>query len=332
MDFNISKDIKKLEKLLSQSQNLRIVSHRNPDGDSLGSMLSFANICEYYNLSYDLYIIDPIPDTLLFLVENYTIKVFNPNDISEQLLNEQTDMIIFLDCGQINRIGNLYDTILPHQTIINIDHHISNTLFGDLNIVLDITSTCELLYYIIQELYIPLTYNLAQQLYVGVLTDTNKFQYEKVNAQTHSMLANLLEYGISPTHIYQLIYQSYPIEWFSLLQKALAKIELYHNNSIAIIPFSLQDFQDIPNNFDDTNILMPIIAMSSAIQVYIIIKEKDDGTIAASLRSKNNLDVSKIAQFFQGGGHKHAAGCRTKNLSLIEFKQELLQEINKNFT
>lgn len=325
----ISEKTNELKEILLQGHHVRIISHRNPDGDSLGSMLAFTTICDHFHLTYDLFTIDPIPENLLFLTKNSKIKEFDSNNTDDQLSNEQTDIIAFLDCGQLNRAGALIETILPHQITLNIDHHISNTLFADFNYVVDITSTCELLYHIIMELDIPLNYNVAQQLYVGVLTDTNRFQYDKVTAKTHFMIAQLLEYDVNPSQIYQIIYQNYPMGWLKLLQTCLTHMELFYNNTVALITFTLQDFETIPNHFDDTNILLPIIAMTSSIQIYAIIKEKDDGTIAVSLRSKNDIDISVVAQVFGGGGHKNAAGCRTKDLSLAEFKAAIINEIDK---
>ncbi|MGL4393916.1 MAG: DHH family phosphoesterase [Brevinema sp.] len=326
---NLAQKVDELKILLKNARHARIVAHRNPDGDAVGSMLAFSYICDAFQLSYDVMVVDPIPEYLDFLP--HMDKVTNYCELSEEeeiISNEKTDLVIFLDCGQINRAGVLADTILSHQKIVNIDHHISNTMFGHLNYVADITSTCELLFHIIQHLGLPLTKDLACLLYTGILTDTGHFQYDKTTAMTFAAVSALVEAGVKPYEIYNYIYQSYPTAWLSLLKNGLNKLELYDKDRVAIIAFSQNDFAD---GFDEITILAPIIASTDSIEVYALIKEKEDGTVSASLRSKSDdIDVAKIAEAFEGGGHQKAAGCRTSIHSLEEFKEMVKCEILKH--
>ncbi|MDK2819033.1 MAG: bifunctional oligoribonuclease/PAP phosphatase NrnA [Spirochaetota bacterium] len=315
--------------ILQNGHHIRIISHRNPDGDAIGSMLAFAHICEHYKLNYDIILIDPVPKNLLFIVENININYLNSTQIDE-IQNEQTDIIAFLDCGQSDRAGSLCDYILPHQKIINIDHHMSNPLFGDFNCVLDISSTCELLYNIIKKLNIPLTQKIATAIYVGILTDTGLFQYNKVTAQTHQVLAHLMEFDIDHFKIYQNIYQTHPISWIPLLKKGIENLELFDNNTIAIMSFSYHDISMAKDGFDDTHILFPIMLSTKSIRVCAILKEKEDNIISVSLRSKDQINVAEIAQVFDGGGHIRAAGCRSSKYSLQEFKKNIYIEIKKH--
>ncbi|MGL4562764.1 MAG: DHH family phosphoesterase [Brevinema sp.] len=318
-----------LKTLLKKQHHIRIISHRNPDGDAIGSMLAFSYICTKFNISHDLFILDNIPQNLTFLPNIDKIKLYNPtNEYEEILLNEKTDMVVFLDCGQINRAGIFADIMTPNQKIINIDHHISNTDFGDINYIVDISSTCELLFHIIQELEIEISLDLAKVLYAGILTDTGCFQYDKTTHTTLEVVAKLLLIGVNPYEMFSNIYQSYPLSWLNLLKQGLNHIEFYHNNSLAMIPFSQEDFID---DFDEITVLLPIIAATESIEVYVLIKEKEDKTISASLRSKSDrIDVSKIADVFGGGGHQKAAGCRTNNHTLHEFKEMIRLEILKH--
>ena len=325
----ISKEkVYELVQFLKKSQHVRILSHRNPDGDAIGSMIAFTIICDFFNISYDLYLTDVVPYNLRFLTENVTIQFFNPKDIDE-LQNEQTDTVIFLDCGQLNRVGDIGEFILDHQQIINIDHHMSNPLFGDFNYVMDMSSTCELVYWIIKELDIPIPYSIATALYVGLITDTGKFQYDKVTPSSHKMAAELLECGVQADKISQLIYQSNPISWIPLLEKGLSTLELHNDNSLAIMSFTLEDLSQEDDGFDDTHVLFPIMLATESIRICVILKEKNDGTVSASLRSKDDINVAKIAQVFGGGGHIRAAGCRTRQHSLLDFKKHIYNEIQK---
>lgn len=318
-----------LMNILRSGHHVRILSHKNPDGDSIGSMIAFAEICDYYGLTYDTILSDPLPKNLLFLEKNLNPIYFNPNDINE-LLNEQTDIIVFLDCGQLNRVGIIHESILPHQKIINIDHHLSNPFFGDFNCVHDISSTCELLYRIMLSLEIPLTLKSVEALYIGVLTDTGMFQFEKTTVDTHIMISDLLEYGIDHFGLFQQIYQSNPSTWIALLKKGFEKLELHDNDSVAFISLSLQDFDLSPKGFDDTHVFFPILLATESIRICVIFKEKEDQSISTSFRSKDPINVASIAQAFGGGGHTYAAGCRTSRYGLEEFKSMIYQEIKKH--
>ena len=323
-------DLNTFLQILQNGHHVRIISHRNPDGDAIGSMIAFAHICEYYKLSYDLILIDPIPENLLFFVEDINFSYFDSSSDNDEIQNEQTDIIAFLDCGQINRAGTICDYILPHQKIINIDHHMSNPLFGDFNCVLDISSTCELLYNIMKTLDIPLTQKIALALYIGILTDTGLFQFDKVTTQTHQIIAYLMEFGIDHFKIYQNIYQTHPISWIPLLKKGIENLELFDDDSIAIMTFSHSDISMDKEGFDDTHVLFPIMLSTKSIRVCAILKEKEDNMISASLRSKDNTNVADIAQIFGGGGHIRAAGCRSSQYSLQEFKKIIYTEIKKH--
>ncbi|MGL4676783.1 MAG: DHH family phosphoesterase [Brevinema sp.] len=320
-------DVYDLVQLLKNGHHIRIISHRNPDADAVGSIIAFTEICKFYHLTYEIMVVDSTPKKLSFLTKGVEITHIDPEDLDD-LQNEQTDLVVFLDCGQLNRAGILGELLLPHQKIINIDHHTSNPLFGDLNIVVDISSTCELLYHLIISLNIPLTKHLSTCLYVGILTDTGMFQYDKVTPMTHYVVAHLLEYNIDHFYLYQHIYQDNPVNWLALLKKGLENLQLLYHDSVAIITFSHQELYP----FDDIHLLFPIIMSTDSIKLCAILKEKEDSSISVSLRSKDTINVATIAQVFGGGGHIHAAGCRTTKHTLLEFKKIIYTEIEKHLS
>lgn len=312
-----------LKKILLSASRVRITTHQNPDGDAIGSLLAFSFLCSYFNIEYDLIIHDYPPPNLHFLPRFKEIELWTDSTM-QKLQNENTNVICFLDCGQIDRAGSVSQDILSHQTIINIDHHLTNPLFGDINIVHDISSTSELLVHIYHILNIPITKEIAENLYLGILTDTGCFQYDKVTSNTHILAAELINCGILPTKIFQYVYQSYPESWLILLQISITHLEIYQD--IAITYITLEDIKNA-DGFDDTNVLLPIFATLKNIQVYAFLKEKENNIITASLRSKNNTNVAQIAELFGGGGHRQAAACRTSQYSLVEFKEKILSAI-----
>ncbi len=320
-------DIQNFTDILQSSHHVRIISHRNPDADSVGSMVAFAHICKHFGKTFDLMFFDAVPDNLMFLTKEFEIQYLNPNNIDD-IQNEQTDLVVFVDCGQLNRAGIFSELLLPHQKIINIDHHMSNPLFGDFNCVVDISSTCELLYRIIKKLDIPLTKNLAEVLYSGILTDTGLFQYDKTTPTTHMIAADLMRHNIDHIFIYQHIYQDHPVSWMSMLKLAFEKLELRDNDRAAFLLLKLDDLNQL--DFDDTHVIFPIVMATGAIDICVILKEKEDGSISVSLRSKSDdINVAAIASHFGGGGHIRAAGCRTTKYSIEEFQKLIYDEIKK---
>lgn len=295
---NLYKEVACLKKILLSASRVRITTHQNPDGDAIGSLLAFSFICSYFNIEYDLIIHDYPPPNLHFLPRFKEIQLWNDSTM-QKLQNENTNVICFLDCGQIDRAGSVSQNILSHQRIINIDHHSTNPLFGDINIVQDISSTAELLAHIYHILNIPITKEIAENLYLGILTDTGCFQYDKVTSNTHILAAELINLGILPTKIFQYVYQSYPESWLTLLQISITHLEIYQD--IAITYITLEDIGNA-DGFDDTNVLLPILPVLKISRFMFFLSKKKIILLQHHFAAKTILTWLKLQHYLEAEG------------------------------
>ncbi|MGL5720821.1 MAG: DHH family phosphoesterase [Brevinema sp.] len=314
-----------LKKQLEQCSRVRITTHKSPDGDALGSLIAFSYICSYLKKDYDMVLDDDIPVNLTFLPRVKDIVRYDASDIQQTLGNEQTDLVVFLDCGQRSRAGFLEQSLLPTQFVINIDHHHMNPRFGNLNIVSDISSTSELIFELMNFLNIPISKECAEALFAGIMTDTGSFIFEKSSSNTFNVAAKLIDAGAVPINIHRKINQSLPLEWFSLVRLMLEHIQIFFDGRLIISYISLDDIQGA--GVDLINNMLPLMSSVETVEMYVLIKERNDQTISVSIRSKNSIDVSKIAAHFGGGGHKQAAACRFDHTEMSEFKKWFIPQL-----
>lgn len=312
-------------KELDRSSKIYLVSHINPDGDSIGSLLAFGKSLKHkYGEKVILLKSDKIPDTFKFLN--------NMNYLSDlQILKaiDDNSTLITLDCGDLNRIGAVNDSIKNFKSIINIDHHKSNNLFGEINIVdSDASSTSEIIFKLLKDNSLLIDKDIAEALYTGISSDTGSFKYESTDANTHRIASELLEYNIDKSKIIFYLYQNRSIETTNIFIEAIKKIEFHYHNKIGITIITKNMMKEANASVSDIDGIVEFIRDTENIEIACVIKEIDINKYKVSLRSKSYLDVSQIATHFNGGGHKKAAGMVVEgNVEKIKYK--LLQLINK---
>lgn len=316
--------VKEAISVLNTHSNICITSHVNPDGDSVGSVLALGIALkknEYKNIT--IVIPDEIPKNLAFLP--------GINLIQKEIHVEKIDLLIALDCGDKNRIGISKSLLESADIIINIDHHITNTNFGDINIVNpDSSSTGELVYKLLKLMNAELNKDIAMSLYVAISTDTGSFRYDNTTSATHMIASKLLDLGIDINYININLYQSRSIEKTNLLIKSLDTLELLRNGKIAIAIVTRKMLKYCNATISEADYIIDFIRDIDNVEVACVLKEIDDNTIKIGFRSKNDIDVSLIARAFNGGGHAKASGC-TLYSSIEEGKKLVLQEIDKAF-
>ena len=223
--MKINDEILKFKEQLNEASSIALISHLDPDGDNLGSLTALSK--SLLNLGKKVYPIefDKIPENLKFL----------PN---LNLLSDNTDinidMIICLDCANYERLGNIDELFNKARYRINIDHHQSNEFYGDVNIVKKgYSSTCELVFDVINEVNLPIDEEISMSLLTGISTDTGRFLYSATTADTLAKASKLVEYGADMMKINELIYQSKKFEAQLLENEILSKTEIY-NDHVAI--------------------------------------------------------------------------------------------------
>lgn len=238
-----------------------------------------------------------------------------------------------MDCGNVERISA--DLSDYKGMIIDLDHHVSNENYGHINFVdSKAAATCELSYLLIKELGVDFkeknseTIAIGSAVYTGLVTDTGSFRHSNVTKRTHTIAAELIDAGIENSKIHSSLFDNKPFEKVKLMGAVLSNIELALDNKVAIlsIPKGMLESFNLPNA--DTSDIISIGLGIKGVEVSMMLKEVEEGT-KSSLRSKNDVDVRKVAEVFGGGGHVKAAGLMQKNIDLETAKENLLQELKK---
>jgi len=320
--------IKKVLAYIKSKNNFLITTHTNLEGDALGSVLSLYKLLRLLNKKAFIVIADKIPEEYFFLSDIEKIKKFDKN-----LKRVKFDCFIVLDCSDLRRTGEVYKINSPPKTILNIDHHISNERFGEINWVEPAaSSTCEMIYKLYKKLNIPLDKDIALLLYVGILTDTGSFHYPNTRAFTHLAVSELLKYNLDTYKIYKEIYENIPLEDARLLSKILSGFK--ETLGAKVIWFQIR--QSILNknkiSSDLTEHILSFGRVIKGVEVVVLFKENQGrkNEIRVNLRSQGKIDVNRIAAFFGGGGHRTASGCTIKG-KIEEVTRKVLDKIKESF-
>ncbi len=308
--------ISKAIDMIKTIEKISIVSHISPDGDNVGSILAMGLALRKLGKTVNIIKTDEIPRDYLFLPQVETIMDYDREDI---------ELLIVLDCSDIDRLGELKDLVSKSKNTINIDHHVSNTAFADYNIVdSKAAATGELVYLFLNQMGIEIDEEIATCIYTAISTDTGSFMYESVTDNTHEIAADLLRKGIDKNNIVLNLYQSRSMERTNLFIDCLSTFKIYHENKIATVKVT-QDMLRLSNALmEDTEGIISFVKDTKGVEVACLLKEYLDGSIKISLRSKEYVDVAKICSEFNGGGHIRAAGCSIKDN--IESAEKLIVE------
>ena len=283
-------------KLIDKSHYITLISHINPDGDTLGSALSFYPSLKRMGKNVSLVnVTTEIAGKYDFLPNFKKIK---------NTLPAKCDLLISFDCGSFDRLGIERGDF----KIINIDHHKSNTMYGDINIVDTSYPSCTLIAYDILELNHSITKDEAVCIYTGLVIDTGFFVHPNTDALTFNYAEKLISKGVNPARISENLKMRNSLAKTRLTAVFINSIALLNDATIAVGTVTQEDFKKTGALKSDSDHLVDILRNLATVELAILVIEEQDATFKISLRSKKHLDVSTIAQSFGGGGHKRAAG------------------------
>ncbi len=322
----LTSDLDLVAEEIRSGDRFLLTTHENPDGDALGSLLSTHRILETLGKDSVMFLAAkefPLPVEYRFLPLE---EVFHepPADISDRV-------VIFLDCGNIDRMP--VDFLKNGDNkVINIDHHHDNTRFGTVNLVdVDASCTAEIVFDLAGLLGVELTPEIANALYVALVTDTGKFMYENTDARSHRMAAGLIEAGVEVNDVYRRLYEHAPIEKLKLLARALEQIQLLDNGRLAITYISADDYTATGASEALTEGVIDHLRTIDGTAAAAVVRDQGEGGRAArkvSMRSTDGtVDVSAIARVHGGGGHRRAAGFGT-DLPYEEIVEFLISQID----
>ncbi len=282
-----------------------IISHINMEGDSIGCQFAFKALLEALGKKAVIVNETTAPPQYDFLNIGKEIITDLNRDIDYEA-------VAVLDCPVIKRVGRASKFVDGKSPLINIDHHISNADFGDVNWVEPDASSCgEIVYKLFKSLEVPISNRAALFLYVAILTDTGSFAYENTTSATHIIVADLIDKGLEPHLIYQAIYENKTVPELVLLAKALSTIKTAQNGAIAYMSVSEEMLKKFGLGIEVIEGYINYARAIKSAEVAMIFSEDPlkKGSVHISFRSKGRMDVNDLASLFGGGGHKNASGC-----------------------
>lgn len=317
-------DYSKLNDIIKSSKNILIISHINPDGDTLGSMCGlYSAILDNYRKKCDMMSISKIPDVYSYLPYLNEVK-----NIDEYDKSREYDLVINVDVASLDRIMDAKILFDKAKFNVNIDHHKTNNAYGNLNFINpDASSTGEVLFGCFNQMGWNINHDTAICLYTAILTDTGSFRFDNTKPSTFEAAAKLVEIGVQPSDIYKKVYESDSKTLVMFQAHCISKAKFLEDDKIAYTIVYKKDMEKFSAGDDCMEGLTEKLRAIVTTRIAFVAKEMKNGGTKVSMRSKF-ADVAEICEVFGGGGHKFAAGCTIK-APVEEAARKILEEIKK---
>lgn len=313
-----------MEEKINSAGKILILTHINPDGDALGSVIAMkCALKQKFNKTADVVYIGKYPDIYNFLPhKNELIKIEDFN--TEKIY----DIAIALDVASKDRMSAVEKTFNNAKYKINIDHHKTNNNYGEFNLVDgNASSTGEVLFRLFETMKAEITKDIAIALYTSILTDTGCFKYNSTTPKALEICSKLVEKGIDCAKIALEIYGSKPKSMVMINAYAVSNAKFLNNDKIAYSTVTLKDLEKFNADSDHTEGIVESLKEINSVEVAILFKELKNGFTKVSFRSKN-IDVAKISSKFDGGGHTNASGCTIKKPMTIAI-DKIIEELRE---
>ena len=309
-----------LDDIIKSSKKILLLSHVNPDGDTLGSMCAlYSMILERFKKKVDMSIVSNIPFNYGFL----------PNIKLAQRYFDQSlvyDLVITLDVAAIDRVRDAKILFDKAKCRINIDHHKTNPKYGDYNLIEPDASSCgEVLFNYFKKYNWSITEDAAICLYTAIMTDTGNFRFENTSPNALRAAAELIECGANPNRIYKLCYETKTKNLVMFQNYCVNKAEFCNDNKVVYTAIYKKDLEKFSAGDDYTDGIAETLRAIDTTEVSFVLKEVENKLTKVSMRSKK-IDVAKICEQFGGGGHTFAAGCTIK-ASINDSINKIMKEI-----
>ena len=307
---------------IRQRQRFVVTSHSRPDGDAVGSSLAMAFALRHLGKDVRVVSRDAPPPPLMVFPGVPEIEI-----VSE--ISDPGDAVIVMECGDVKRPGI---EGVERGYVINIDHHPGNVMYGALNWMDLSAAACgEMVFDLVSELGVPLTYEIALHVYVAILTDTGSFHYSNITPRTFDICRQCMEAGVSPPAVARSIFDANNLGRLKLFGAVLNRMHLDATGRIATLSVDKQLTHDCGGTYEDTEGLINLPLTVKEILAVVFFKEIGPGDWRVSMRSKGNIDINAIAKEFGGGGHKNASGCSAQgDLETLQavFEQKITRAID----
>lgn len=315
-------DCTELNNIIKSSKNILIISHVNPDGDTLGSMCGlYSAILENFKKKSDMLAVSKIPAVYEYLPNINSVKSLDDIDKSREY-----DLVINVDVASFDRICGAGILFKKAKHTVNIDHHKTNNGYADLNFINgDASSTGEVLFGCFSEMGWKINLDTAICLYTAILTDTGSFRFDNTKPETFECASKLVEIGVNPSDIYKKVYESDSKTLVMFQAHCVSKAKFLYDDKLAYTVVYRKDMEKFGANDECMEGLTEKLRAIVTTRLAFVAKEMKSSGTKFSLRSKF-ADVAQICEVFGGGGHKFAAGCTIK-APIEEAVKKMLEEI-----
>lgn len=308
--------MKSVIEYIKSNDNIGVICHKSPDGDTLGSGLALYFGLKKLGKKCNIYCADK-PSGLYSILDG--IENIKP------LCELRESNLIFCDCADENRAD--FTEKLSDYNILNIDHHISNNNFGNINYIkADACATCVIMYYVLTELGVELDKTIAKNLYVGICTDTNNFTNSNVNSESFYVASKIADFDFSIGEINKAMFRNKSYGKTVATARYIQRMRMFCDNKFCISFLTLKDLQEL--KVDNTEGIVNCAVDIDGVSVGAFLKEAEPNVYKVSLRSNYDVDVCKICEAFGGGGHIKASGCKIKG-ELEDVIHKLTNEVLK---
>jgi phosphoesterase RecJ-like protein len=306
---------------------LLLTTHINPDGDGLGSEVAMALWLTAEGKRVRILNDSPVPPAFRFLGETYPIEEFTPESAERAL--EESDALVVLDTSNRQRIGRLSPMLDQHiiPTAV-VDHHVTHAEgFGQVNVVeSEASATGEIVFDLVREAGAPITREMAEALYVALVTDTGSFRYSNTDSHAHRMAAELLGYGLDPPKLHAQVSSHATPGRLRFFGEVLTSLEVVEDGRIVVMEASPEQFQRHGLVGSDTEGLVDMPRTIAGVDVVALFSEVEPGKVKVSLRSNGRVTIDSVVSRLGGGGHPHAAGALLR-CSRAEARARVLPEL-----
>lgn len=313
-----------LGRLVSDAESILVMAHRNPDGDAVGSLLGLGRILRLHGKKPWVYCPDGIPETFSYLADL--------DEVQDRLPSEPAfDLTICLDTAD----KGLLPTDLPDESalgkVVVIDHHATHGEFGDLVIRREASSVGEILLDLQKTLVWPLDREVAECFYTSIVADTGSFRYSNTTAKTHRAAAELIAAGARSWVVATALFESYPLSRQRLLASVLNTLEVTEQGRFAALYCTPEMLAAAGATKEDLDNVINFGRAVNTVEIAALCRLEPTGEVKVSFRSKGNFDVAALASRFGGGGHKNAAGCTLRDVTLDVARRQIADAVAERF-
>jgi phosphoesterase RecJ-like protein len=312
---------------LARHQRFLLTTHVNPDGDGIGSEVGLALWLAERKKTVRILNDSPLPAAFAFLARHMPIESFEP-ELAERRFTE-ADALVALDTGNRQRIGRLAPLMERHPIAVAVvDHHVSQVRgFGQVNVIEpEAAATGEIVYDLMREGGGTMTREIAEALYVALMTDTGSFRYSNTDPRAHHMAADLLQHGLDPQWLHARVHSHASPARMRFFGEVLSALELQCDGRIVVLEASPEQFQKHHLVGADTDGLVDLPRSIAGAEVVVLFSEVEAGKVKVSMRSTGRVEIDDVASHLGGGGHPHAAGVLLRG-SRADARSRVLPEI-----